>query len=115
MVGANAGRRNGGAPLIRIDRYCAAYEDGVNPLPVLLMADSDHRLDARGLCCPHPVLRARRALAGLECGQVLELLATDPASVDDIVRFARRSGHELLASEVRGEVYRFLLRKHAHG
>jgi len=77
------------------------------------MLQPDDRLDARGLYCPHPVLRARRAMAALAPGQVLEILATDPGSVDDIARFARRGGHELLADGDAGGEYRFLLRKGA--
>ena len=71
----------------------------------------DHTVDAKGLSCPLPILRARRALDGLEAGAVLEVLATDPGSVADFEAFCGTTGHALLSSEHRGEVFRFLLRK----
>jgi len=69
------------------------------------------RLDARGLNCPLPILRARKALSTLASGEVLEVTATDPGSVKDFEAFARQTGSELLASEqVNGE-FVFLLKK----
>lgn len=78
------------------------------------MVSADARLDASGLPCPHPVLRARRALKPLAPGQVLEVIATDPDAPEDFRVFAARGGHELLLSERAEEGhYRFLLRKGA--
>ncbi len=69
------------------------------------------RLDARGLNCPLPILRAKKALSGLASGEVLEVTATDPGAVKDFEAFARQTGSELLASDqVNGE-FVFLLRK----
>ena len=57
----------------------------------------DRVLDCRGQYCPAPVLRAREEMDQLLSGQVLQILCTDPASREDIARWAKRAGHELLA------------------
>ena len=57
----------------------------------------DRDLDARDLLCPLPVLRARKVLRGMAPGQVLRVLATDPAAVVDMPHFAREAGHHLIA------------------
>ncbi|EDP62316.1 hypothetical protein BAL199_19883 [alpha proteobacterium BAL199] len=69
-------------------------------------------LDVRGLKCPLPVLKARKAIAGIPVGALLEVLATDPAAMLDFRHYARQSGHTLVAAE-EGEVLRFLLRREA--
>ncbi len=56
-------------------------------------------IDALGLLCPLPVLRARKALQSMDSGQVLRILADDPAAVIDMPHFCAESGHELLSSE----------------
>lgn len=71
----------------------------------------DEVLDACGLPCPLPLLKAKQALARLEAGQVLEILATDAGSWRDFETFADHSVHELIAREDRGEVYHYWLRK----
>lgn len=77
------------------------------------MADFDQELDARGLNCPLPILRAKKALNDLTGGQVLRIMATDPGSVKDFEAFAQQTGNELLDSqEVNGE-FHFLLKKKA--
>ena len=69
-------------------------------------------LDATGLLCPLPVLKARRALKAVPAGGVLEVLATDPGATKDFEHFCRTTGCELLhASEEAGGVLRFRLRK----
>ena len=73
----------------------------------------DRELDARGLNCPLPILRAKKALGELASGQVLRIIATDPGSVADFQAFARQTGNELLEHSEEGGVYRFLLRKSA--
>ena len=74
----------------------------------------DSTLDATGLLCPLPVLKARRALRAVPAGGVLEVLATDPGAVKDFEHFCRTTGCALLASdEQAGGVLRFLLRKPA--
>jgi len=74
----------------------------------------DHTLDATGLLCPLPVLKARRALRDLAAGGVLEVLATDPGAVKDFAHFCQTTGCTLVESgEQPGGVLRFLLRKQA--
>ena len=68
-------------------------------------------LDARGLKCPLPVLKARRALQGVAPGGLLRVLATDPGAVKDFAHFCETTGCELVESAREGEVLRFLLRK----
>ena len=68
-------------------------------------------LDAKGLNCPMPLLKAKRALNAMEPGQKLRILATDQGSVRDFRVFAEQSGHLLLASEETDGVYMHLLQK----
>ncbi len=71
----------------------------------------DKELDARGLKCPLPILRTKKALAELTSGQVLRILATDPGSVQDFAAFARQTGHALLDSQSRGDEFEFFMRR----
>ena len=71
----------------------------------------DKELDTRGLNCPLPILRTKKALTDLTSGQVLKVLATDPGSVKDFQAFAKQTGHELLSSEHAGGEYIFLMKK----
>jgi len=66
-------------------------------------------LDARGLKCPLPVLKARKALARLESGQQILVIATDPSAPADFENFCEASGHRLIKSERQGEEFHFLL------
>lgn len=67
-------------------------------------------LDATGLSCPLPVLKARKTLQAMAPGQTLEVLATDPGAVDDIPHFCDSSGHKLLDSSIiERNVYRFVI------
>lgn len=75
------------------------------------MADYDKELDASGLNCPLPILRAKKALAELGSGQVLHVIATDPGSVKDFEAFAKQTGNELMDSREEGGMYFFLLKK----
>ena len=68
-------------------------------------------VDARGLDCPMPLLKAKRALNAMASGQRLRVLATYSGSQRDFRVFAEQSGHSLLASEVDGEVYSYLIQK----
>lgn len=75
----------------------------------------DKELDARGLNCPLPILRCKKALAELNAGQVLKLVATDPGSVKDFQAFCRQTGHEILSfTEGNGE-FTFVIKKRADG
>ena len=68
---------------------------------------SELRLDLRGLSCPQPVLRAKKALRGLPAGAVIVLECTDPLSVVDVPHFVLRTGHVLAGEERRGDLYIF--------
>ena len=72
---------------------------------------ADHQLDAKGLNCPLPILKARKALKGIHAGNTLEVLATDPGSVADFQAFCRMTGNELLEHGEAQGVFRFLLKK----
>ena len=61
-------------------------------------------LDAIGLLCPEPLFQARTAIDALEPGEVLEVLADDPAAEEDLTRFAKRAGHEMVCSRGRGRL-----------
>jgi tRNA 2-thiouridine synthesizing protein A len=75
-------------------------------------AKPDSTLDATGLLCPLPVLKARRALKAVPPGGILEVLATDPGATKDFEHFCRTTGCEMLESgEQPGGVLRFVLRK----
>lgn len=68
-------------------------------------------LDAKGLSCPLPVVKARLEIDKLAAGEVLEVWATDPGSVADFDNWAKMSGHELLESREADGVYTYLIRK----
>jgi tRNA 2-thiouridine synthesizing protein A len=70
-------------------------------------------LDARGLRCPLPVLKARKALKDLAAGEILQILATDPGAVKDFEAFCRTTGHRLVASTAVDGVYDFRIEKTA--
>jgi len=71
----------------------------------------DKTLDARGLNCPLPILRAKKALAQIPLGGALEILTTDPGSVADFAAFARQTGNELVASEQAPQNFRFVIKR----
>lgn len=75
------------------------------------MADFDDELDASGLNCPLPILRAKKALAKLDAGKVLHIIATDPGSVKDFEAFAKQTGNELIESKEAGGKFEFLIKK----
>ena len=68
-------------------------------------------LDARGLSCPLPILKTKKALNELASGQVLKIVATDPGSVKDMQAFSNQTGHPLLASTEENKAFVFFLRK----
>lgn len=75
------------------------------------MPNFDQELDARGLNCPLPILRAKKTLNAMSGGQILKIMATDPGSVKDFEAFAKQTGNELLdSSELDGE-FHFMLKK----
>ena len=71
----------------------------------------DQVLDTKGLNCPLPILKAKKAISTMEVGQTLEVHSTDPGSVKDFEALCRQSGHPLLESRQDGGVYIFLLEK----
>lgn len=73
----------------------------------------DATLDAKGLSCPLPVVKARLEMEKLQAGDVLEIIATDPGSVSDFEHWTKMSGHELLSSAEQEGVYTYLVRKGA--
>ncbi|MFL5259864.1 MAG: sulfurtransferase TusA family protein [Hyphomicrobiales bacterium] len=72
---------------------------------------SNKIVDARGLLCPLPVLKARKALAKMPRGAVLELRATDPAAEIDVPHFCREQGHALISMERGGDALVFRIRR----
>jgi TusA-related sulfurtransferase len=70
-------------------------------------------LDAKGLSCPMPVVKARLEIEKLGAGDVLQVIATDPGSVSDFDNWTKMSGHELLESKQDNGVYTYLIRKGA--
>lgn len=72
---------------------------------------ADQSVDARGLSCPLPLLRAKVALNGMASGQVLYLCATDAGSQRDIARFTELAGHSLLRADEQGGEFHYWLRK----
>lgn len=71
----------------------------------------DRELDTKGLNCPLPILRAKKALAELSSGQVLKIVATDPGSVRDFQAFAKQTGNELLAQETVDKLFIHFLKR----
>ena len=71
----------------------------------------DQELDASGLPCPMPIVKTKKALAGMTSGQVLRVWSTDGGTLDDMPTFAQHTGHRLLASGEEGGRYFFFLKK----
>ncbi len=71
----------------------------------------DRELDVKGLNCPLPILRTKKALAEMSSGEVLRILATDPGSVKDFQAFARQTGNELLSSTETQKVFEYFLKR----
>lgn len=72
----------------------------------------DKEVDARGLNCPLPILRAKKMLAEMQSGQIVHVLATDPGSIKDFQAFAHQTGNELLGQgETADKAYEFFLKR----
>jgi TusA-related sulfurtransferase len=71
----------------------------------------DKEIDTRGLNCPLPILKAKKALAEIDSGQILKVVATDPGSVRDFQAFARQTGHELVEQTSSGDEFVHCLKK----
>ena len=72
--------------------------------------DVHKELDTRGLNCPLPILKAKKALADMSSGQTLKIIATDPGSVRDFQAFARQTGNELVDQQAEGDEFIHWLR-----
>ncbi len=72
---------------------------------------ADQTLDAKGLNCPLPILKTKKALNNVAADETLEVLSTDPGSVADFEAFCRTTGNELLEQTQNDDVYRFLIKK----
>jgi tRNA 2-thiouridine synthesizing protein A len=75
------------------------------------MPNIDDTIDATGLLCPLPVLKARKALMALRSGATLELIADDPAAVVDVPHFCAEAGHRLISQSDDGTAQRYLIQK----
>ena len=71
----------------------------------------DRELDVKGLNCPLPILRTKKALAEMDSGKVLRVLTTDPGSVKDFQAFAKQTGNELLAQSEASNVFEYFLKR----
>lgn len=77
----------------------------------ILWSMDEAELDARGLLCPLPVLKAQKRLRAMPPGAILRVLATDPMAVIDVPNFCREQGHALLSSEAMGGHHQFRIRR----
>ena len=75
------------------------------------MSDTPEHLDATGLLCPLPVLKARKRLQALPAGAALTMLADDPAAIVDVPHFCAEAGHALVSTELDGAVQTYVIRK----
>ena len=73
--------------------------------------DVQREIDTRGLNCPLPILKAKKALAEMQSGELLRVVATDPGSTRDFQAFARQTGNELVAQETRADEFIHVLRR----
>jgi len=76
---------------------------------------ADVILDVKGLTCPMPVLKTKKAIDGMGSGQTLEVIATDPASKADIPAFLHRLGHELVEADEKNGIFSFFIKKNGDG
>lgn len=68
-------------------------------------------VDAKGLVCPMPILKAKKAIDTMQVGEVMELVATDPGSMADFKAWTKSTGHELLEARDDGGVFTYLIRR----
>ena len=78
---------------------------------MIKISGSEKTLDARGLFCPSPVMQTNVELSKMQIGEILIVLADDPAAEDDISNWARRLGHEVVKMEKNGNEIRFEIKK----
>jgi TusA-related sulfurtransferase len=75
------------------------------------MMQADKEIDTRGLNCPLPILKAKKALNEMQSGQLLKVVATDPGSLRDFQAFARQTGNELVGQQTAGDEFIHVLRR----
>ncbi len=75
------------------------------------MADYNREIDASGLNCPLPILRARKTLVDMERGQILKIISTDAGSVKDFEAFSKQTNNPILSSAEEGEKFIFYMQK----
>lgn len=75
------------------------------------MLEVDKEVDARGLNCPLPILRAKKALADMSTGQILKVSATDPGAQRDFAAFAKQTGNAIVETHTQDKVFVFLIRR----
>jgi tRNA 2-thiouridine synthesizing protein A len=71
----------------------------------------DKEVDARGLNCPLPILRAKKALADMQSGQILKVMATDPGSQRDFAAFAKQTGNQLVDTRTEDKIFIFMMKR----
>lgn len=71
----------------------------------------DQELDCSGLACPMPILKTKKAVDGMQAGQVLKMTATDPGSLPDVQAWTSKTGHELVAHEQEGAKFIFYIKR----
>jgi tRNA 2-thiouridine synthesizing protein A len=76
-----------------------------------MSTNATQTLDTRGMNCPLPILRTKKALAALAAGETLTVTATDPGSLKDMQAFCKQTGNELIASSANQGEFEFLIRK----
>jgi tRNA 2-thiouridine synthesizing protein A len=76
-----------------------------------MIMEYQKELDARGLNCPLPILKAKKALAEMKSGEILRVLATDPGSVRDFQAFARQTGNILVGQSESGDEFTFFMKR----
>ena len=72
---------------------------------------ANQELNAEGLNCPLPILKAKKALKGMDSGDVLSIRSTDPGSVADFAAFCTHTGNELMSSNSEGDIYLFEIKR----
>jgi tRNA 2-thiouridine synthesizing protein A len=75
------------------------------------MMNADKVLDAKGLACPMPIVKTRKAIKEIESGQILEVQTTDKGAKSDLTAWAKSGGHELLDSKEENDVFTFWIKK----
>lgn len=88
-----------------------AWTDTVGDQQRMKTMDIDQEVDTRGLNCPLPILKAKKALATMQSGQLLKVVATDTGSIRDFQAFAKQTGNELVEQQTVGEEFIHILRR----